>query len=299
MNQTAFVVVIDGGGTKSTVHVYDRSGEIVYANEGLFLNLSVDPTASIAHLEALLNETELAIPIPQWSALVVGLAGKHQQVTHSSLQATLTTRYSVPCFVMRDIDLAKHAYLQDDGIIAIAGTGSIGLGRAKGEELSVGGWGHILGDEGSAYRVSRLTLQALVKRFDQGLPMTETDRFLLQTLSLSDAESIKHLVYEQPKASVAVIAKHLQSCLDDPEVLDRFTDEAEAFAQTISLLVTRLPFSGSIPVHLMGGMFAHNELFRQAFAKALQSRHPSIVMVDPPNPVTFGGWRFAKEALDE
>lgn len=292
--KSTFVVVVDGGGTKSIVHVYDSSGEILYAKEGSFVNLSVDPVASVAHLQDLLDQTQAFLASTQWKALIVGIAGKHLNSSHGSIQEILTTRYQVPTSVMRDVDLAKHAYLQEDGIIAISGTGSIGFGRAQDQELTVGGWGHILGDEGSAYSIGLQAIKAMVTRYDQGQALTATDQLILNELSHLDVDSVKVSVYNEPKAKIASLAKVLSLTKHDPDVDHLFIKEAQAFAVTISLITTRLPFKGNIPVHLMGGMFEHNTLFRNAFKEALQTHNTSLTFISNSTPVTIGGWYVAQ-----
>ncbi|WP_443110729.1 BadF/BadG/BcrA/BcrD ATPase family protein [Caloramator sp. mosi_1] len=47
----------------------------------------------------------------------------------------------------------------EDGIITISGTGSISVGKKENEIMRAGGWGHILGDEGSGYHISLKALK--------------------------------------------------------------------------------------------------------------------------------------------
>ena len=53
------------------------------------------------------------------------------------------------------------------GVGVIAGTGSIAVGRTKdGQTARAGGWGHLIGDEGSAYSVVLDALRLVARRAD-------------------------------------------------------------------------------------------------------------------------------------
>jgi N-acetylmuramic acid 6-phosphate etherase len=66
------------------------------------------------------------------------------------------------------------------GLVLIAGTGSIAFGRtADGRRARAGGWGYLLGDEGSAYALVMSGLQAVARAADGRGPATAlTERFL-------------------------------------------------------------------------------------------------------------------------
>lgn len=86
----------------------------------------------------------------------------------------------------------------DVGIVVAAGTGSIIFGRnSQGKTKRVGGWGHILGDEGSAYKIAIAGMQAALKIYDG----RETHSCLLedfqQHLELANIEDLVDVVYRR------------------------------------------------------------------------------------------------------
>ena len=284
------VVVIDGGGTKSLLHVYNASGEVVYSQLGPFVNLSVDPVASIDHVEALLNQADQVIPASTWKFLVIAVTGHSDELSFGDVQAKFSQQFNVTTEVMRDIDLAKYACMHQEGVIAIAGTGSIGMVEINNEAITVGGWGHILGDEGSAYQLGLSALKELVLRVDQGVPLTKIDHLLLTHLQVTDVHSIKDVVYLQPKHQVASLATVLGKHSTDPHVARLITDQAHAFADRIRILINRVPLETKLFVHVIGGMFNHISLYRESFERALKENFDHLEIIDHPEAVTIGGW---------
>src|SRR5690606_25362550 len=81
--------------------------------------------------------------------------------------------------------------LKPFGIIAISGTGSISFGiNEKGERVRAGGWGHILGDEGSGYTMSLLALRAIMKAHDGRIAPTRLQPVILEHLRLERPDQL-------------------------------------------------------------------------------------------------------------
>lgn len=97
----------------------------------------------------------------------------------------------------------------EPGIVVIAGTGSIALGRnAEGTTARAGGWGYAFGDEGGAFDLVRQALRAIL-RFEEGWgPKTALRGRLLQATGAGDADDLLHLFYtdEYSRARVASLA---------------------------------------------------------------------------------------------
>ena len=68
--------------------------------------------------------------------------------------------YKARCLVVNDALVALEAGAPDQpGVVVISGTGSIAYGRNReGEAARAGGWGYVLGDEGSGYWIGRAAL---------------------------------------------------------------------------------------------------------------------------------------------
>ncbi|MET3175836.1 UNVERIFIED_ORG: glucosamine kinase [Arthrobacter sp. UYCu721] len=82
--------------------------------------------------------------------------------------------------VVHDSRLLLAAGGASTGVAVIAGTGSAAWGRnAAGDEARAGGWGYLLGDEGSGYWLGREAVRHSLRRMNQGLPADQLTDALL------------------------------------------------------------------------------------------------------------------------
>jgi N-acetylglucosamine kinase-like BadF-type ATPase len=112
------------------------------------------------------------------------------------------------------------------GIITIAGTGSMALGRnAEGRTARAGGWGYVFGDEGGAFDIARQAARAALRMEEGWGPPTGLRSALLEATGAADANDMLHRFYtsEWPRSRVADLA----------QVVDAFALTGDAVAQTI------------------------------------------------------------------
>ena len=84
----------------------------------------------------------------------------------------------------------------EPGVVIVAGTGSIAYGRnARGEAARAGGWGYVLGDEGSGYWIGRLALRAVVRQADGRGAATALTPRMLAHFGVSRPQDLIHEVY--------------------------------------------------------------------------------------------------------
>ena len=96
------------------------------------------------------------------------------------------------------------------GIITIAGTGSIAFGRnAEGRSARAGGWGYIYGDEGSAFHIGRQAIRAALRMEEGWGPSTRLHALLLEATGSRNANEVVHRFYtpDWPRQRVATIGR--------------------------------------------------------------------------------------------
>src|SRR6201991_3303552 len=98
--------------------------------------------------------------------------------------------------VVHDARLVLAAAGLDAGVALISGTGSVAWGsRADGTEARAGGWGHLLGDEGSGYRIALDAVRHALDRMDAGAPVDALTTALLERCGLAAREQLIDHVY--------------------------------------------------------------------------------------------------------
>ena len=91
----------------------------------------------------------------------------------------------------------------EDGVIAIAGTGSLVFGRKGARTMRAGGWGYLFGDEGSAFWIVREALRAALRQEEGWGSRTTLHPMLLQATGAKSANDVLHLFYTPEWARVA------------------------------------------------------------------------------------------------
>lgn len=101
------------------------------------------------------------------------------------------------CVVHDSVNALEGATAGQTGLIVIAGTGSVvSRGRnSQGRDLRVGGWGHLFGDEGSAYWIGREAVRALLGAFDQTGEAKQLTPMFFKRLHVSSAYELKDMYY--------------------------------------------------------------------------------------------------------
>lgn len=171
------VLGIDGGGTSCRAALATASGDIIGRAKSGPANIRTDLTGARANI---VEAARLAFVdagrdpdlIPATPALL-GLAGSNVGTYRQQLEAILPFRRSI---VESDALIALEGALgSGDGAIAVLGTGSAFMVRKDGEVRTVGGWGFLIGDQGSGGRIGRDLLEETMLAYDDirdGSPLT-------------------------------------------------------------------------------------------------------------------------------
>src|SRR5947208_11441050 len=204
------VLGIDAGGTKTVCLLADDRGSVVGEGRGPGANLHV---AGELALEKVVHEVmEQAIGdraiVP--AAICLGIAGVDREDEEQTVRAIMRRiGYKSRTLVVNDALIALVAAGGDaPGVVIIAGTGAIVYGRnASGEAARAGGWGHMIGDEGSGYWIGREALTAVMRAGDGRGPATGLTDDILTYFQVRDVSHLPRIVYDRevPRVSVAEV----------------------------------------------------------------------------------------------
>jgi N-acetylglucosamine kinase-like BadF-type ATPase len=189
------------------------------------------------------------------------------------------------------------------GIAVIAGTGSLVFGRAPdGATARAGGWGPLLGDEGSGYAIAIDGLRAAVRAIDGRGPHTRLATDLFAALNVASADQLIAAIYDSPhdRAHLARLAQIVtQAAAQNDRVAEQILDHAaEALAEQVAVVTKKLnwPTSG-IPVGLAGGVLTGTELVFKRLAEHLRRQSIPVSSIQVvPEPVA-GAAMIARQAI--
>lgn len=180
-------VGIDGGGTKTHVVSEDASGnrfEAVYGGSNYHV---IGLRAFGVLLEKIVMDVSAHYGVRSDALTIVfGGAGVDSEVDALQLKG-VSDAMQLEVTYLNDglVALAANVGSMDGGVL-ISGTGSIALCMVDGQMLRAGGWGHLIGDEGSGYAIGREALAVCSKMIDGRMPRTAfVDRVLGQIGTIS------------------------------------------------------------------------------------------------------------------
>lgn len=279
-----YVIGIDGGGTKTEAVIMNLSGEIAGSFEVGATNpnaVSYDVARGNLYrlLDCCFNDAGMAAA--DCLAVSLGLSGVDSAEEREKIAASLREygdRHGCSCDILihNDAEIALMAALgRNRGIIAISGTGAIVFGVAPdGIRYRTGGWGHILGDQGSGYDIGLSVLQTVMRSYDGVCPETALTGLVLEKHGFSSPEQLRTYIY-QPHIQKANIAEYAHLCIRAAETMQDAAARqiVEKAARELAALTNALrgkhPYFADAPVAATGSIFKHSELFRDTYRRCL------------------------------
>jgi N-acetylmuramic acid 6-phosphate etherase len=304
----AFVIGVDGGASKTAAVVLDQDGEVLGRGhsdqpsnihlvglDGIRSALSAAMAKAAADADVKLSEVAAAT----WALAGADRPKERRRIEHLATEIMPGTLVRVE----HDAVAALVGGLGSrQGIVLIAGTGTIVYGENQaGEKARAGGWGHLL-DRGSAYDLSRRALRAVVRASDaRDLPTRLTQR-VLQYLDLVSVTDIVSWAYA-PQRTIADVAQLAPLVLAEAESRDLAATEilasgAEALAEAVDEVATRLKYQNRpFPLVLAGSLLIKSGLYRAVVVQAIQTRVPHARPVDPLADAATGAAWLALETI--
>jgi len=293
------VLGLDVGGTHSRARLV-RDGAVVADADGPSASLAAaGRDRAGAAVRSLLGELALG-PGARLDAVCVGTAGTGAAESDAFFVELLTplTRQG-RVVVVNDARLVLAADGLAEGIACIAGTGSIAVGVVAGREERAGGWGYLLGDEGSGYWVVREALRELALRRDTHAPLGPLGGAVMGAAHCPDMASLLQRWFDRPSPDEwAALAPLVIDCGDTfgEDIAER---TALALASIISAVNVQLGEPPGLPVLLAGGLLTQHQGIAARTARAAKSLLPGAdvrVLRDPP---VAGAVRLALHAASE
>jgi N-acetylglucosamine kinase-like BadF-type ATPase len=247
------VLGLDIGGTHTRARLVRDDAVLAEAEGGSASLTAAGRQQAETALTAILSQ--LGLRQASLDAVCAGSAGSGSGDARAFLQARLAplTRHGT-VIVVNDVALVLPAAGVGDGIAVVAGTGSNCVGRHAGRERAVGGWGYLLGDEGSGYWIVKQAVRELLRRHDDEAPPGPLTGDLLDAVGCPDQRTLLQRFYDDPRPDTW--AAHVPTVLStkDPfgaEILDR---AAQALAGLAASCSRRLDAPPGLPVVLAGGL---------------------------------------------
>jgi N-acetylglucosamine kinase-like BadF-type ATPase len=258
-----YVLGIDAGGTKTVCLLADQQGNVIAEARDTGANLQAVGELEVEKVLHRVMEEAIGSRAIVPSAICLGIAGVDRPDDSAVMRAIMRRiGYKARIVVVNDALIALEAGAPGQpGVVVISGTGSISYGRnAQGEAARAGGWGYVLGDEGSGYWIGRAALRAVLRQADRRGPVTLLTELLLNHFEVAAPSELIHQVYNKDlkPTAIAALASCVQTAFSQGDavaigILRGAAGELETFALSVA---RRLDLVGHpFAFILAGGIF--------------------------------------------
>jgi N-acetylglucosamine kinase-like BadF-type ATPase len=299
---TQVFVGIDGGGTRARAVAIDAQGHVLARRNGPAGIVRPDDPCAAAQAAASLTRAVLqdAAPGVRASALCCGLAGAGRAQEQEAVRIGLMREdVADRVIVVGDAATAlEDAFGDGPGVLLIAGTGSIAYARADdGAMIRTGGWGLLLGDEGSGYSVGLQALRAVARTADGRSEPTLLTAAVLAGAACTEPGELIRFAAGAAKADIAALAPTVLNCADRGDVAAQ-TIRRDAIAALVELATTAAHRAAlSAPrFAFTGGLLAPEAPLREPVAQQLLQTLPGAALHPQPVDAARGGALMALRA---
>lgn len=290
------VMGIDGGGSTIRVVVTGDDLSVLGESKSETVNPSIIGHDSAAQRirDAMQTALQNAGILPyQVDGVGIGVAGAAAQHSEAWLREVVSPVlphvFIVPS---SDLEIALvGARGERRGILILAGTGSAAYGvNDAGESALIGGWGYLLGDEGSGYWIGMEALKAIIRQVDRLERPTNLTPAILSSLGLGSPRDLVAWIYDSQLARNREIAELtplvMQSATEGDEVAKRIISNAAAHLTVLVWSAAKqlniLWREGlDLPIAFAGGLLDKENLLTQELCRLLKvNTYP--VSIYPP-----------------
>ncbi|HEY7951942.1 MAG TPA: BadF/BadG/BcrA/BcrD ATPase family protein [Solirubrobacteraceae bacterium] len=288
-----FIMGIDGGATKTLAAVLDLQSGTLHLGHGGPSNQ--DAVGVHAATNALLEAADEAIG--QAGAEREGLDGAVLAVAGTdtdAVEAQVRMHCPKSWIVVNDVVGAwATATAAQPGVGVISGTGSnvFGVG-SDGRAWRAGGWGHVLGDEGSGYWFGLQSIRAALADRESSGPPTALSDAAVEFFGAPSVEALAPLLYTKPlsKSEIAALAVETARLAQGGDQVARaiYEDGAARLCAQIAAVIQQTGLSGAFPIGLIGSAFKAGEVFIGPLIRAIHALAPEA-LIAPVEMAPVGG----------
>ncbi len=302
---STFVFGADGGGTKTLGMISTPDGTIVARRTVGASNPNVVGfEVAAGNLFELIQGccAEANCSLHELQSLVLGLAGAGNKQNRSQLRDRIVALAGceLPITIETDARIGlEGAFEGKPGILIIAGTGSIVIGKSSsGEIVTIGGWGRGLSDEGSGFYFGLEALKSLRLYYDGRGGSELLAELIAKEFGLNSRERIIAAVYQE-KFEFSKIAPLVMSAAegDDAVALQILNAGAAELSEQALALAGRLNTPGKIGVAFTGGLVERENVYTKILKEKITERIPFAEFRQPSRSPAEGALLMAMAQL--
>ncbi|NMA05472.1 MAG: hypothetical protein GX931_03770 [Acholeplasmataceae bacterium] len=297
-----YIVAIDGGGTKTAGILYSLDGkELRHALKG-FSNFAIDEATAKKNIYALIDELLQSLNYNK-VYIQMGIAGTSKLFNKERFLKDLENRYRATANLVTDALICLYAIERKSDetlIMAIGGTGSVVLIEKEGKIERMGGWGHILGDEGSAYHLAIEAIKNIIYEYEHSIPYSVLSKHLLKVMEIENIFEIIEYVYNRDKSTIAKLSLEIQKIAKtDPYARTLLEKEGLLLGKQIVNAYKRFIKDESVVISLRGSFVLKALYVKEVVLEELNKNLSNFRVDFEGNEPVYGAYVLAKLNIEK
>jgi N-acetylglucosamine kinase-like BadF-type ATPase len=288
----------------------DPAGKTIRTKQLGGANIAVVGKESFGHfLKEMVAELLEHNSVHRIGGLTCGVAGAARKQESAAVSEAIIALGITNFTVMTDAELLYYTIFQEDtGILIESGTGSVCLIRNRTGRLEqIGGWGYLLGDEGSGYDIGRMAIRAALAANEAGIPPAPLTRELLAFFGIAQPGDLVSKVYgaANKQTAIASVAKLVseQALRGEPDATRVIESAAVALKQLVVHAIERLGTNPPFKIALAGGNLQKNSPVAVELKRQLKNMNLAFEYLTPSTSpaaaAALHSLRTAGENVDE
>nr|WP_280521444.1 BadF/BadG/BcrA/BcrD ATPase family protein [Paenibacillus mangrovi] len=289
---------VDGGGTKIIAVLFDQELNCLAVGKSGPINPNFTKLESVeANMNACIQECLADRANLMLDAVYVAMPGPVELLTQ------IIRRYAgvAEVHTFSEGCMCLLAGIQrQQGVVALAGTGSGVFGVKHEMETHLGGWGSHLGDEGSGYDVGRQGIAAAIQSFEGRGPCTMMENMIMEEWNLGQMGDIIPVIYgtsstREVIASCSILVSRAAR-KGDLVAQHIFAAAGESLASQVIALMRRDAFDERTSIMAAGSVWNGHPLMFDRFKEVLITQFPGVTVALPLFEPVMGG--VVREAMN-
>jgi N-acetylglucosamine kinase-like BadF-type ATPase len=269
-----YIIGVDGGGTKTLGVLYNLEGKEIKRYVSGFSNFNIDYDQATNNLFDVLDHLTIDLKHTDELWIQLGISGYSKIREKESFEDALGEKYHAKVSLESDVLIALYDVkktLDVNVIMVIGGTGSVVMYSDQQRLEQIGGFGHLLGDEGSAYHLSITALKDVIDVYEDKGSYDEFGKLILEHLNVKHHFGIRDFVYANEKTKVADISTFIDHLArnNHEKAIKMIEDEAKSLARQTIRAYLKMHSDEHLIIALRGGFLTKSSLMKKTFLEEI------------------------------
>ena len=278
---------VDGGGTKTALAAYENGELIASSRVGACNYNFIGVDAAVKNLVD--GIASLGISLDRVGAVGIGDPSIDDVVPDGVDSPTAQflkqaeTAIGVPVFIRSDAYMTLFALSggEEPAVLMLSGTGSMGIAEdAAGKTTIVGGWGRLIGDEGSGYFIALEGIKAALRAADCIAPKTALTNAALEYFAVENPRNLIGVFYGEKAPDIAGFSRHVSLCAQAGDTIATaiLHEAAKYLALYAHSLIEQ---SSASVVGVYGSVICNDKIVRKEFERLVLERYANVQICEP------------------